>query len=285
MDFYFIDNQRLKMSDVLASSFPISKTVKVAVAFAKHSGLKLIEGPLTKCLANGGSVEFIVGLDFHTTDAAVLQTFHSLSKSYSNFGFYCFSDPSDHVVTYHPKLYLFEDENTVKGIVGSSNLTRGGLSENVEINVLLEMERGTEKAENILDIYAWIKYQPSRFAPNDEYIQAYQAIVEKAESPTYRREDTRIAIERLRELEKHLPKPFIKPSALQGWQRLVFSKLPDGEFQTGDLYKYSSEFTHSYPENKNIEPKIRQVLQQLRDLGLILHLGEGRWKKIDLSSM
>ncbi|OIN87648.1 MAG: hypothetical protein AUJ21_11730 [Anaerolineae bacterium CG1_02_58_13] len=281
MEFYFIDNQRMKMSDVLASTFPTSKTARIAVAFAKHSGIRLIEEPLTKCLDNGGKVEFVVGLDFHTTDATVLQTFRAFSKSYSNFSFYCFSDPSDNTVTYHPKLYLFENKGLVKSIVGSSNLTKGGLSENIEVNVLLEMESDSEKAENIFDIYAGIKYQPSRFAPDDEYIQAYEAILEEAEQPKYRRQDTKNAIERLRELEKSLPKPYTRTSALQGWQKLVFLKLPDDEFQTGDLYKHASEFTQTYPENKNVEPKIRQVLQQLRDLGVILHLGEGRWKKND----
>jgi len=56
MEFYFIDNQRMKMSDVLASTFPTSKTARIAVAFAKHSGIRLIEEPLTKCLDNGGKV-------------------------------------------------------------------------------------------------------------------------------------------------------------------------------------------------------------------------------------
>jgi HKD family nuclease len=279
MDFDFIDNERTKMSDVLASLFSESRTARVAVAFAKQSGLKLIEDPLRKCLDNGGSIEFVVGLDFHTTDATVLQAFRALSTAYSNFKFFCFSDPSDHAVAYHPKLYLFENEAFVKSIVGSSNLTRGGLSENVEVNVLLELEHDSEKAERLFDIYARIKYQPSRFAPDDEYIQAYRAIVEKAQQPETRREDTQAAIERLREAERNLPNPYMEPATLQGWQKLVFSKLPDNEFQTGDLYRYASEFTQTYSENRNIEPKIRQVLQQLRDLGVILHLGEGRWKK------
>jgi len=182
-----------------------------------------------------------------------------------------------------PKLYLFENEGIVQTIIGSSNLTRGGLIENVEVNVLLEMKRDSEEAENIFDVYARIKYQPTRFIPDDEYIQAYQAIVDKAGKPKYKRGDTRKEIERLRDLEKSLPKPYTNPVSLQGWHKLIFLKLPDDEFQTSDLYKYTSEFELSYPENNNIEPKIRQILQQLRDLGIILHLGEGRWKKNDFS--
>jgi len=281
MDFNFIDNQRTKMLDILASNLSVSKSAKIAVAFAKHSGVKLIEGALLKCLDNGGNVEFVIGLDFHTTDAVVLQDFDTYSKSYPEFRFYCFSDPSDNIATYHPKLYLFEADGLVKSVIGSSNLTKGGLSENIEVNVLLEMERESEKAENIFDIYAQIKYQPSRFVPDDAYIGAYQAVVEENQKSKYRRQETKAAIKRLRELEKNLPKPYTSPKNLQGWQKLVFSKLPNTEFQTGDLYKYALEFAQTYPENKYVEPKIRQVLQQLRDLGIILHLGEGRWIKSD----
>jgi HKD family nuclease len=282
MDFDFIDNVRTKLSDTLTSIFPGSKTAKIAVAFAKQTGFKLIERPLSDCLDHGGNVEFVIGLDFRTTDAAVLQSFHSLTAAYPNFSFYCFSDPSDYAVAYHPKLYLFQDEALVRGVVGSSNLTKGGLSENVELNVLLEMEQDSEKADRLFDIFAYIKYQPSRFVPDDEYIQAYRAILEKNQQPWGRRGDTRKEVDRLREVERNLPKPYIKPSALQGWQKLVFSKLPEDEFQTSDLYQYAQDFAQLYPENRNIEPKIRQVLQQLRDLGVILHLEEGRWKKIIL---
>lgn len=45
------------------------------------------------------------------------------------------------------------------------------------------------------------------------------------------------------------------------------------------MYRYVEEFQKHYPENKHIDAKIRQVLQQLRDLGFIVHLGQGRWRQ------
>lgn len=279
MDIQFVDNQRIKLSEILASTFLESRVAKIAVAFAKYSGYRVIEQSLLKCLDESGEVEFLVGLDFHTTDAQALRSFISLARSFPNFKFYCYSDPSDGIAVYHPKLYLFEMNSALRSIIGSSNLTKGGLSENIEVNVLLDLEPDGEKAENVRDIYAQLKFQPSRFAPDSNYIEAYGEILERTKQPRIRRDETRKAIERLREVEPHLPKPYSTPGELQGWQHLVYSKLPDDEFLTSDLYRYASEFAQTYPENTRIEEKIRQILQQLRDKGIILHLGSGRWKK------
>lgn len=283
MDIQFVDNQRVKLSEVLALIFLESRVAKIAVAFAKYSGYQIIEQPLQECLDKDGEIEFLVGLDFHTTDAQTLRVFQSLSRSYSNFKFYCYSDPSDNAAVYHPKLYLFETSSSLRGIVGSSNLTKGGLSSNIEVNVLLDLEIDGEKAENLRDIYSQLKFQPSRFVPDSNYIDAYGEILERIKQPRIRRSETKKAIERLRDTELHLPKPFAYPADLKGWQFLVYSKLPNEEFQTGDLYRYASEFAKTYPDNTRIEEKIRQILQQLRDKGIILHLGNGRWKKTNIA--
>jgi len=278
MEFSFVDNNKVKLSNILDKMFLSSRQVKVAVAFAKYSGVQLIESSLNKCLDKGGRVEFIVGLDFRTTDARSLRTLSAISKIKPAFNIFCYSDPSDNTSAYHPKLYLFETETLLKSIIGSSNLTLGGLLENIEVNVVLELERDCENAENLRDIYANIKYQPSRFVPDDQYIDAYQEVLDRVSHPKNTKTDTQKAVEYLRRLEATLPKPYINPSELSGWQKLVFAKLPEGEFGTNELYKYASDFQQTYPDNKNIEPKIRQVLQQLRDLGLIIHVNEGRWR-------
>lgn len=280
MDIQFIDNQRIKLSEILTSTFLDANQTKIAVAFAKYSGYRVIEPSLVKCLENQGIVEFLVGLDFHTTDAQTLRAFIALANAFQNFSFFCFSDPSDGTSVYHPKLYLFETKKALRSIVGSSNLTKGGLSDNVEVNVLLDLENDGEKAENIRDIYAQLKYQPSRFSPNSNYIEAYDEILNRVQQPRYNRNETRKAIEKLRETEQLLPKPFQNPSDLKGWQLLVYSKLPNEEFQTSDLYRFAPEFAQTYPENTRIEEKIRQILQQLRDKGIIHHLGSGKWRKI-----
>jgi len=285
MNVKFADNINLRMIDALNSVLPHAQRAQMAVAFVKSSGMELLEPLLNACLAEGGNIEFIVGLDFHTTDAESLQMMYELTTMHpSKFRFYCYSDPTDAAATYHPKLYLFERNESVTGIIGSSNLTRGGLSENIEINAVLEFTSQDQEGEALKDIYARIKYQPTRFSPDIDYIQAYAEIIRRGavSHGVARDKSPQHALAAIRQREQSLPKPFVSPDTLQRWQKLVFSKLPNTIFQTSELYQYIDEFSPIYPNNQHIEAKIRQILQQLRDLGIITSLGEGRWIKIDI---
>ncbi len=282
MNFRFADNVHLQLCDAINSLLPSAQEARIAVAFVKYSGLRLVEPALDKCLERGGHVEFIVGLDFRTTDAQSLRALFKRAASGSQCHLYCYSDPSDYVNAYHPKLYLFDINQTASCIIGSSNLTQGGLKDNVEVNVILEFGKQDDALETIRDIYAQIKYRPSRFAPDVEYIDAYEDTVKEAGSYARRTgndKGIRKALDFLRQKELSLPKPFVAPDTLGGWQKLVFEKLPPSTFSTSYLYQYAAEFQAVYPDNLHIEPKIRQVLQQLRDLGLVIHLGEGIWVK------
>ncbi|MDR3063516.1 MAG: hypothetical protein LBU40_05190, partial [Methanobrevibacter sp.] len=68
---------------------------------------------------------------------------------------------------------------------------------------------------------------------------------------------------------------------LFGWKKTVYRtimKINKEFFTLSDLYQNMSEFKNKYPNNSKIEPKIRQTLQQLRDLGLIEFIGNGNYK-------
>ena len=80
MNVQFADNVRLRLVDVLNSLLPNTEDARIAVAFVKYSGLRLIEPAVDKCLENGGRVEFVVGLDFRTTDAQSLRALRACFK-------------------------------------------------------------------------------------------------------------------------------------------------------------------------------------------------------------
>jgi type II restriction enzyme len=52
------------------------------------------------------------------------------------------------------------------------------------------------------------------------------------------------------------------------------------KFKIDDLYKYEEEFQKKHPNNNNIRPKLRQILQLLRDKGLIKFEEPGCYKKL-----
>ncbi|MCH8241794.1 MAG: hypothetical protein IH897_04175, partial [Planctomycetes bacterium] len=49
------------------------------------------------------------------------------------------------------------------------------------------------------------------------------------------------------------------------------------DFALVDVYAYTPEFSQAFPSNRNVEPKVRQILQRLRDERFLSFSGEGRY--------
>jgi len=285
MEIIFTDNITLNLSDVLNQFLPKAKQLKFAVAFIKYSGFKLIEKNINECLSKGGNIEFLVGLDFRTTEPKVLRLLKKLSSEGFPLKCYCFSDPSFmDTPIYHPKLYILNNGKSAKIILGSSNLTAGGLKNNIEINSVITAFIEEEVVSDVYGIYERFKFQQRRFEPDLEYIEKYEEVYEKVKgrnAEIFQERKIKEIIRHLREKEKSLPNPILKKSELFGWLKLVYEKLPSETFRTGDMYQYVEEFKKIYPENRNIKAKIRQQLQYLRDMGLVKNPGRDRWEKKD----
>lgn len=66
----------------------------------------------------------------------------------------------------------------------------------------------------------------------------------------------------------------------RGWTLDVLNaigSLGKKEFSLSDVYVHGSNLKALHPKNSHIREKIRQQLQRLRDLGLIVFLGRGRY--------
>ncbi len=69
----------------------------------------------------------------------------------------------------------------------------------------------------------------------------------------------------------------------RGWLFDVLNcinKIPNNDFYLSDLYKFVPRLKLKYSDNHNIEAKIRQQLQILRDKKIIEFLDRGHYKKI-----
>jgi type II restriction enzyme len=67
----------------------------------------------------------------------------------------------------------------------------------------------------------------------------------------------------------------------RGWTLDVLNairRLGKTEFTTNDSYSFARELEGLHPDNRHVKDKIRQQLQVLRDLGLLLHLERGLWR-------
>ena len=136
MEFVHQPSPSNRLGDYLKDNFSRSWThFRAAVAFVKRSGTRHIESALA-AFARIGHVEIIVGIDHHGTSSEGLR---GLLKAVS---------PKGRVIvfhnllpfTFHPKVYLFKDSTAAEVIIGSGNLTEGGLFTNYEAALRVRLD-------------------------------------------------------------------------------------------------------------------------------------------------
>ncbi|GAA9057122.1 hypothetical protein Taitung242_02460 [Helicobacter pylori] len=100
-----------------------------------------------------------------------------LNKTYKKLKFYCYGDKENNKtdIVFHPKIYMFDNGREKISIIGSTNLTRGGLESNFEVNTIFT-EKNSLYYSQLNAIYNSIKYADSLFTPNEEYLQSYNEV-------------------------------------------------------------------------------------------------------------
>jgi len=177
MAIHILSNLDYPIGNIINQELQNANSARIAIAFLKYSGLKVIEKSLDHCLKNNGNVEIIAGLDFKTTDPQSMHYLIQLQKSTSNVKFYCYGDKdvNKNNIVFHPKIYLFEKGRETTGIVGSTNLTRGGLLTNFEANVIFKENKPIYFSQ-LEAIYNSVKFTDSVFSPDEEYLAGYSDV-------------------------------------------------------------------------------------------------------------
>jgi HKD family nuclease len=112
----------------------IARAVYIHVAYLRVSGVALVQHAIVEFIRRGGRLRILAGDDFAQTEPDALQAFQVLGgdcevKLVSSSG----------LDGFHPKCYLFYTTYRGALIVGSSNFTAGGLVQNIELNVRLDL--------------------------------------------------------------------------------------------------------------------------------------------------
>lgn len=119
-------------------------TLNITVAFAKNSGVLRIKDALKRFREQGGVVNVYVGLDLGGTSYEALTTLllhtDSLSAVHSESG-----------QTFHSKIYQFLTGDKALMVVGSHNLTAGGLWTNFESSVIFKVDKSSPEGVQVLE--------------------------------------------------------------------------------------------------------------------------------------
>lgn len=172
----------------------------------------------------------------------------------------------------HAKIYLFD---TKKALITSANLTNNALYRNFEYGLLVEDDKTT--TDQIYDDYLQMienaecgEFDMSMLDRLDKIKKTYKT---KPMVTIDEESDEIIVVDDISKLTKNL----------SAWQKDVFDcvdKLESATFKAQDIYAFSNELKEKHPNNNNIQPKIRQMLQQLRDMGFIKFTVRGNYKKL-----
>ncbi len=119
---------------------PAVDRLTIVVAWARYRGLLRLKAKIQAFRARGGKLAVIVGIDEGgATRPGLLGVLQNADEAH------IFHDPGGG--TFHPKVYLGEGSERAVLVVGSSNLTPGGLYRNVEASTKTTFQLPNEETE------------------------------------------------------------------------------------------------------------------------------------------
>ena len=143
---------------------------KVAVAYTRNSGVSRIYNELADFTKKGGKTSIITGIDQSNTSYQALFNLKVFTKD----NLFIHHD-KNFDVTFHPKIYMFGNDQIERIIVGSSNLTAGGLYLNYEANidaVLDDSKHATDFRTQVLEYW-------NNLLENENTKKCKQSLLEK----------------------------------------------------------------------------------------------------------
>jgi|WetSurMetagenome_2_1015567.scaffolds.fasta_scaffold393265_1 phosphatidylserine/phosphatidylglycerophosphate/cardiolipin synthase-like enzyme len=183
----------------------------------------------------------------------------------------------------HAKTYIFDSE---RAIITSGNLTLGGLQNNYECGVLISDTDTVKKLKS--DFLQIFLNEQEVSEVTEEILLTTENILSKIPKEKkihFEKSEKEIFAKNKFEPEDDLYEGGIDSitGSLSGWRLDVFNlvlKVPSHAFKLEQIYLGEEKLQLLHPDNRNIKAKIRQQLQELRDLGLLEFLGSGTYRKL-----
>ena len=153
-----------------------------ASAFLNSGGLDCVLPNLRRILEAEGAVRVVHGADFRITDPQAINKLLDLNERFLKMEYRVhigWGLTTSH--RFHPKLYIWTaDYNSYTAVVGSSNLTLGGLVNNTEVNTVMRGEIFEGPIAQCLDIFQRLFAQPHLIEPDRVFLAKYQELHDHA---------------------------------------------------------------------------------------------------------
>lgn len=175
-----INSKHNNLLNELKKSLKECKSFYFSVAFINYSGLQLLLDTLKEVEDKNVKGKIITTTYLNFTEPKALERI----QEFENIDMKIFI--ADNKVGFHTKVYIFENEDDYKIIIGSSNLTQSALKSNVEWNVKVLSKEGAPFIEHVLKEYDNLWEMSSEL--NDEVLQRYMLFLNEIKRTEVRRQ-------------------------------------------------------------------------------------------------
>ncbi|WP_434797355.1 DEAD/DEAH box helicase [Terrisporobacter vanillatitrophus] len=175
-----INSKHNNLLNELKKSLKECKSFYFSVAFINYSGLQLLLDTLKEVEDKNVKGKIITTTYLNFTEPKALERI----QEFENIDMKIFI--ADNKVGFHTKVYIFENEDDYKIIIGSSNLTQSALKSNVEWNVKVLSKEGAPFIEHVLKEYDNLWDMSSEL--NDDVLQRYMLFLNEIKRTEVRRQ-------------------------------------------------------------------------------------------------
>lgn len=109
--------------------------LEIASAWVRQSGTRHLKPSLNQFLSTGGTARFTIGVDIENTSKEGLEDMLELQNMGDSETYIYHNEAT---TTFHPKVYLLQNDEQARLIVGSNNITEAGLFVNTEAGLQIE---------------------------------------------------------------------------------------------------------------------------------------------------
>lgn len=175
-----INSKHTNLLNELKQSLKECKSFYFSVAFINYSGLQLLLDTLKGVKDKGVKGKIITTTYLNFTEPKALEKI----QEFDNIDMKIFI--ADKEVGFHTKVYIFENEDNYKIIIGSSNLTQSALKSNIEWNVKVVSKEDAPFIQDVLKEYNNLWDMSSEL--NDEVLQRYMLFLNELKRTEMKRQ-------------------------------------------------------------------------------------------------
>ena len=262
-----IQNSELALGEIMRTELVGVDRFCAASAFLNSGGLDTVFPALEQILEGEGAVSIVHGADFRITDPNAINRLMGLDDHYAKMTYRVhlgWDLSQSH--RFHPKLYFWTaDYRSYTAVVGSSNLTYGGLFSNIEVNTIIRGSAGEGSIAHCLGIFEGILAHSSLVSPNRKFAEKYSELYQRASDYPFEAHPPEDLQELYRELESLATAPTVVDWQPRNQLEFVVKALENLEKQQSDpntIGDSAEDFAH-----------LRAIYAEFRRLTLEAEMG------------